>query len=114
MFFISLFSPFISYSTLVPHPEEEEDSGTSFLLSPMARHRSNSTNNDASRRSRMKKRLTTEVRFECYEADEAERDALQEDEEQLQVIVALLEDKVFALSGNARLIDFYRDFSCLS
>lgn len=80
-------------------------------LSPV---RPKSNNNDASRKSRIKKRLTTLLLFESYEADQLESETLDEDELQLHLMIALLEDKVFALTGNARLIDHYRDLSCLA
>lgn len=77
------------------------------------RHRS-SNNNDASRKSRIKKRLSTLLLFESYETDQLESAILDEDELQLHLMIALLEDKVFALTSNVRLIDHYRDLSCLA
>lgn len=72
------------------------------------------TNNDASRRSRVKKKISTELMLESYECDKAESVLLHEEEHQLHLIIAVLEDMLFEETGNARLISYYRDLSCLS
>lgn len=68
---------------------------------------------DASRKSRIKKRIATELMLESFEVDEEEGEQLDEEEQQLHLIIALLEDKVFELTGNPRLITYYRDLCCL-
>lgn len=67
------------------------------------------TNNDASRKSRVKKRITTELLIESHEHDMKEEVQLQDDEAHLQTMIAILEDMVFDITGNVRLLHFYRN-----
>ena len=71
------------------------------------------TNNDASRRSRLKKKIHTELLLESYECDMAEGELLDEEERQLHLIIAVLEDMVYEKSGSTEVIECYRNMSCL-
>lgn len=104
------FSPlcFIFFSSPVTNPSTELKQ---FFQNDSPKPR---TNNDASRRSRIKKRINTELILESYECDKAESALLDEEEQQLHLIIGVLEDMVYEQSGNVRLINYYRDLSCLS
>lgn len=52
--------------------------------------------------------------LESYECDMVESAVLDEEEAQLHLIIAVLEDMLHEQTGNARLITYYRDLSCLA
>lgn len=70
-------------------------------------------NNDASRKSRIKKKITTELMYEYYRCDKYESDILDEEEVMLHFLIALLEDLVIDLTNNIDIIYYYREICCL-
>lgn len=52
--------------------------------------------------------------LESFECDKVESAQLDEEEQQLHLVIAVLEDLVYEQSSNARLITYYRDLACLS